>query len=138
MSASPPSASEFRDPPVAGVAAAPVAVDGRRWWRRTVLYPDVYVWFVFLASLDIMCTWMILHLDGREENPLAEWIIEHGGLPGTSAFKLGVTLFVIGLCEVVGRRRVAAGRQLAEWCVALTAMPVVVALAQLLAEKFGW
>ena len=30
-------------------------------WKRSVLYPNAYVWFVFLAALDIMLTYLILH-----------------------------------------------------------------------------
>ena len=99
---------------------------------RSVLYPDVYLWYVFLASLDIMLTWLILQMGGREENALAKWIIAHGGLVGAVLFKFGTVVFVVLICEYIGRRRAKTGRRVAEWAIALTAIPVVVAIVQLL------
>jgi hypothetical protein len=100
-------------------------------WRRPVLYPNVYVWYVLLSALDIMLTWTILHLDGVELNLLADWVIHHGGLPGMVAYKFVLVLLVVAICEVVGRRRDRVGRRLSEWAVAITAVPVGVAFAQL-------
>jgi hypothetical protein len=37
-------------------------------------------------------------------------------------------VFVIALCEVIGRRNLAAGRRLATWAVALTCVPLVIAV----------
>ncbi len=99
---------------------------------RSVLYPDVYLWYVFLAALDIMLTWLILQMGGREENALAKWIIAHGGLVGAVLFKFGTVVFVVLICEYIGRRRAGTGRRVAEWAIALTAIPVVVAIVQLL------
>jgi hypothetical protein len=96
-------------------------------------YPNHYVWFVFLASLDIMLTWIILLLDGRELNPLADAVIRHLSLPGLVGFKFCLVVGVVVVAEVVGRRNNKAGRKLAEWFVAISAIPVVVALVQLLA-----
>lgn len=99
---------------------------------RSMLYPEVYVWYVFLASLDIMLTWLILRMGGREENALAKWIISHGGLVGAVLFKFGAVVLVVLICEYIGRRRAKTGRRVAEWAIALTAIPVVVAIVQLL------
>ena len=110
---------------------------------QAVLYPKVYVWYIFLAALDIMFTYLIIHPDlfvkefeprGTEVNPLADWIIQRWGLPGMAVFKLGIVLFVIGICEFVGRRKDRLGRTLAVWAVALSAIPVLVAAWYLIRE----
>ena len=121
---------------------------------RAVLYPNIYVWYVFLAALDIMFTYLILHPvfsvphdptatapvyeeHGEEVNLLADWVIQHGGVPGMVAYKFVLVALVIGICEFVGRRSDRVGRKLAKWAVALNAFPVVVALAQLSWATFG-
>ncbi|RMF83910.1 MAG: hypothetical protein D6744_03945 [Planctomycetota bacterium] len=124
-----------------------------------MLYPNVYVWFVFVAALDVMCTYVILHpvlfpaplppaatpespdLDahllsaaeprGQEVNALAAWVIEHGGMPGTVGYKFSLVLLIVLICEIVGRRRYRLGRRLAEWSVAITTIPVIVAIVQI-------
>lgn len=103
---------------------------------RGVLYPHVYVWYVFLASLDIMLTWIILHLEGVELNFVADRVIERWGLPGLTAFKFGLVMLVVCICEIVGRRRDRTGRKLAEWAVAVTTIPVVLSFVQLLIAAF--
>lgn len=105
--------------------------------RRAVLFPDLYVWFVLLASLDIMLTWVILALGGREVNVLADWIIRLGKLPGVVIFKFACVMTLIAICEVVGRVRPVLGRPLALWAVAMTALPVIVALLQMAIFGFG-
>ena len=99
---------------------------------RRLLYPGVYLWYVVLASSDIILTWIILSLGGREENALANWIFEHGGLVGAVVFKFAMVVLVVIICEFVGRHRDKTGRRVAEWAIALTAIPVVVAIVQLL------
>lgn len=125
--------------PPAG-AAAPAA----GMVRRGVLYPNHYTWFVFLAALDVLCTYLILtpglfassdgrrELVGQELNALADWVIHTFDTPGKVAYKFALVALVVVICEVVGRRKPAVGRKLAEWAVALTAIPVAVALAQML------
>lgn len=104
--------------------------------RGHVLYPDTYVWLVFLASLDIMLTWIILSppFEGMEVNKLADWVIQTGGLKATVAYKFVLIVIVITICEIVGRRRLETGARLGAWCVAIQIIPVVVALAQLLLD----
>ena len=99
---------------------------------RRLLYPGVYIWYVVLASFDIILTWIILNLGGREENALANWIFKHGGLVGAVIFKFATVVLVVVICEFVGRQRDKTGRRVAEWAIALTAIPVVVAIVQLL------
>ena len=111
-----------------GGQAAPSSV-----WGRAVLYPNVYVWYVLLASLDVMLTTVILAAGGYEMNSLADRVLGRWGLPGLVVFKFSLVLLVVAICEVVGRRNDRTGRKLAEWAVAITAIPVVVSLVQLLA-----
>jgi len=95
-------------------------------------YPRAYAWFVGLATLDIILTWVVLEFGGQEVNAVADYVIQHRGLQGIVLFKFCLVVFVIVMCEAVGRRRDSAGRRLAKWCVAVTAIPVVSAFAQLL------
>jgi len=97
-----------------------------------VLYPTVYPWYVLMAALDIMVTWVILVLGGHELNVLADWVIQRYDLPGVVSYKFALVVLVIVVCEIVGRRRYDAGLRLARWAVALTAFPVVVGLVHLL------
>jgi hypothetical protein len=94
-------------------------------------YQSEYVWLVFVSSLDIMLTWAILRRGGEEVNPVAKIVIEMWGLHGAIAFKFALMLFVIISCEVIGRRRDAAGRKLAIAAVAISAFPVVWSLGLL-------
>ena len=95
-------------------------------------YPTEYTWLVLVASLDLMLTWVVLHSGGQELNLVADAVIDAYGLWGLSAFKFGMVLFVICLCEIVGRRRDAAGRFLAMTAVGLNCVPVVLAMYLLL------
>jgi hypothetical protein len=98
----------------------------------SVLYQNHYVWFVFVSALDVMLTWVVLFHDGFEANLIADFIIGRYGLGGLVLYKFAIVAFVVCLCEVIGRRRYSAGRRLATWAVAITCVPVAMALAQLL------
>ncbi len=115
----------------------PAAQDGALHVAH-VLFPQVYVWYVFLAALDILFTYLILHPifgdRGAELNLLAAWVIHRAGLPGMVVYKFGLVLFVVTICEFVGRRRPNLGRRLAEWCVAISTIPILVAVVQMLRD----
>jgi hypothetical protein len=99
--------------------------------RRTtsaVLYENHYTWFVLVSALDVMFTWIVLHAGGREANAIAAAVLQRFGLEGMVAFKFALVAFVIVLCEVIGRRSRNAGRNLASASVALTCVPLVVAV----------
>lgn len=98
---------------------------------RRVLFPDVYAWFVLLASLDVMLTWLILRLGGSELNAVADWIIRRYDVPGVVVYKFILVLTVVFICEIVGRRSYAQAARLSRWAVVLTAFPVVVASVHL-------
>ena len=95
--------------------------------KNPVLYQDHYAWFVLVSALDVMRTWVVLHAGGREVNAIAATVLQRWGLEGMVVFKFALVAFVIGLCEVIGRRNIVAGRRLAAWAVALTCIPLLVA-----------
>lgn len=103
-----------------------------RWLSNpAVRYPNHYTWFVFMAAMDIMLTWVILRNDGTEVNPIADAVISHWGLNGAIGFKFSLTIFVIIVCEIVGRSRDQLGKRLAVAAVAVSAVPVTWSLSLL-------
>lgn len=102
-----------------------------------VRYPQGYLWFIFLASLDIMLTWAILRRGGIEVNPLARLVIDHWDLPGAIAFKFSLVMFVIVTCEVVGRRATRLGLGLIVVSIGVSALPVAWSLFLLVIHQFA-
>jgi hypothetical protein len=106
--------------------------------KQPVLYPKMYLWYVALASLDVLLTMIVLQLGGIELNGIARWIMEQSrsiddiGFAGMTFFKFATVMFVLVSCEIVGRRRSGLGKSLAEWAVAINTIPVGVATLQLL------
>ena len=95
-------------------------------------YQTGYVWFIFVSSLDIMLTWLILSKGGSEVNPVAKLVIDNWGLAGAIGFKFALALFVIVACEIVGRKRDRLGRNLILFGIIISASPVVYSLYLLL------
>ena len=106
-------------------------------------YPNEYVWLVFVSGMDLALTWLILgELEGEEINPVARFILE--GLKGEQAnpfdnsllslvgyrglivFKFCLILFVMLVCEILGRRADKSGRLLARVGVGISAIPMIV------------
>lgn len=87
-------------------------------------HQNAYAWFVFLSAMDLMLTWVILHNDGREVNPLADWIVAEMDLWGLVGFKFSLVALVVILCETITRHRPGLGRAVARLAVAITATPV--------------
>ena len=94
-------------------------------WFPQVQFPNYYVWFVLFSSMDIMLTWVILHLGGSEVNPIARRIIDRWDLPGAIAFKFTLMIIVLLVCEFVGTRRRALGLLLAIVAIVVSAFPVL-------------
>ena len=117
---------EEAPPPGAAVSGASAISRG-----RPVLYPRTYLWLVLISSLDIMLTWVILHVGGYEANPLAATIIERFDLWGAVSFKFFLVIVFLLACEFVGRRRPRTGRAMATIAVCIAAVPVVVAVVLL-------
>ncbi len=105
-------------------------------WRAAAAFPDQYAWLVFVSAMDLMLTWLILQLGGREVNPVADWILAAAGHGGLVVFKFAVVVFVILVCEFIARRQWRTARELAWVAVIISALPVVAALAQLV-HAFG-
>ena len=138
------------DAPRSGRGARAAARPAPAPLRTDVRYPNAYVWFIFLSALDVMLTYLILHpvvfaadADGTESrgaevNALANWFIQRWDVPGMVAFKFGLVLLVVVLCEIIGRYRSETGRRLAEWAVAITSIPVIVALVQMALDLYLW
>ena len=100
-------------------------------------YQTEYVWFIFVSSLDIMLTWLILSKGGLEVNPVAKLVIDNWGLAGAIGFKFALSLFVIVACEVVGRKRDRLGRSLILFGIVVSGSPVVYSLYLLLQNWLG-
>ena len=98
---------------------------------QALRYPNHYVWLVFVSTLDLLMTFTILYLGGREVNPVAQAVLSRYGFIGMTLFKFALVTFVILMCEAVGRRNDIKGRRLAVTLVILSALPSVVAVAQL-------
>ena len=97
-------------------------------------YPNEYLWFVFFSALDVMLTWKILERGGSEVNPIAHLVIRDWGLNGVIAFKFALTLFVILVCEHVGRVRERTARWLARTAVGVSVLPPAYSLGLLAAH----
>ena len=83
-----------------------------------------------------MFTWIVLYHHGIEVNPLARVILHVGGKFGFVAFKFSIIVFVIGLCEIIGRRNKLAAQGLIGAGIAMTSLPVALAILQLLVRKY--
>ncbi len=88
-------------------------------------FPELYVWLLFVSSLDIMLTWVILRDGGEEVNPVARLVIDAWGLNGAILFKFGLILFVIISCEVVSRVRPRVAHLLIWFGVLISSFPPV-------------
>jgi hypothetical protein len=96
-------------------------------FRKSVLYPTIYSWFLFAASLDVLLTWLILGLGGGEANYLADRVFVAAGFPGIVALKFTSVIIVVLICEYVGQRRYDIGRRLAGLAAAVNCVPILLA-----------
>lgn len=93
-----------------------------------VRFPLAYRWYVLLAILDVLLTWVILSNGGVEVNSIAAWIIAHAGMMGASVFKFTTVAVVLVLTEWVARQDEPASRLIARSAVAINAVPVMVSV----------
>lgn len=117
------------DNPPPSSPAPPPPGHNRLFLLRTALFPQHYLWFVFVSSLDIMFTWLILRYGeerASEVNPFADAVIADRGLPGLVVFKFLCVVLVVLICEIVGRLRPKTGLWLARLAVVLAAYPVII------------
>jgi len=96
-------------------------------------YQNAYVWLVLVASLDVVLTMLVLNVwKGHEVNPIAAAVIEAMGFGWAIAFKYGLIILVIVICEIVGRRDDRVGLGLSILAVLLNVVPVVYTFALLM------
>ncbi|RMH10868.1 MAG: hypothetical protein D6695_10635 [Planctomycetota bacterium] len=99
---------------------------------RSVLYPDLYCWYVLLAALDIIVTALVLDLYGMiEANALAAKVIDQYGLAGLVPYKFASVILVVLICEYVGKLRPATGLRIARLAVGVSCLPILAAAVQL-------
>ena len=108
-------------PPPPGPPPLP---ESARTRGRPVLYPNTYAWLVLVSAMDIMLTWVILHVGGYETNPLAASVIDQFDLWGIVSFKFFLVIVFLLTCEFVGRRRPRTGRAMASVALCISAVPV--------------
>ncbi len=103
-----------------------------------VRYGGFYPWYILLASLDIILTWVVLTMGGKEVNGVAQWALGLGGLSGMIALKFATVTVVVVICETIGLRNERAGRRMAQWSVALSTVPIIVAIVEITATVMIW
>lgn len=98
-------------------------------------YPNAYTWLVLVSSLDLILTSLVLYLwNGYEVNPVAAAVMNAMGYAWAVVFKFAIVVFVILVCEGVGRRSDRDGRALAGGAVVISGIPVAYTLGLLLLE----
>ncbi|MGH7243730.1 MAG: DUF5658 family protein [Phycisphaerales bacterium] len=96
-----------------------------------ILYPKTYAAFLVVAAMDVICTWIVLALGGREINAFANMFLQRWDVHGLLALKFSVCVMVLLTCEFVGRRRPETAVRLAIAALVLNIFPVVVGAIQL-------
>ncbi|MFG0307002.1 MAG: DUF5658 family protein [Phycisphaerales bacterium JB040] len=100
-------------------------------WSRPVLFPNAYAWYVLVCALDLMLTHTVMtHAGATEVNVVAAHAIERAGFWGLIALKGATMVVVLLICEAVGERRFESGKRLSEWAVAISSVPIVLTLLQ--------
>lgn len=99
-----------------------------------VRYPNGYVWLVFVATLDVFFTYIVLRVGGYEANPIAAHVISYWGVAGMVTFKLCLITLAIVIAEEVGRRDDRLGRRFVGYAIALSCVPVLLAALLLLSD----
>ena len=107
--------------------------------RVPMRYPNEYVWLVFVSAMDLIMTWIILkRYGGYEANQVADFVITRFGSTGLVLFKFAIVMFVILICEIVGRQNESRGRWLARVGVGISALPLGVSLFIVLRNLAGF
>jgi hypothetical protein len=93
--------------------------------RRSVSYPNEYVWLIFVSVMDIAMTRVVFYFGGHEANPIAEEVLIRYNMAGLVVFKFILVAFVIFVCEFIARRNFTVGRRLSRVGIAITALPMI-------------
>lgn len=97
-----------------------------------ILYPKTYALFLTVAALDVLCTWLVLSLGGREVNYLANLFLQQWDVHGLLVLKFAVCAMVLFICEFVGRRKPSTAVRLVSAAIVLNIFPVVVGASQVI------
>lgn len=92
--------------------------------KPKMIFEDLYVWLIFVSSMDIMLTWLILGIGGSEVNPVANAVLAVHGFWGMIAFKFAIVMLVVIACEIVGRAEQLKGKRLAMAAVGISSVPL--------------
>ncbi|MBX3380438.1 MAG: hypothetical protein KF805_10110 [Phycisphaeraceae bacterium] len=95
-----------------------------------ILYPKTYAAFLMVAAMDVICTWVVLALGGREINAFADMFLQRWDVQGLLALKFGVCVMFLVTCEFIGRRQPLTAVRLATAAIVLNCFPVIVGSAQ--------
>jgi hypothetical protein len=68
-------------------------------------------------------------------NTIADAAIQRFGFWGLIGLKFATVVLVVAICEHIGRKRPATGKRIAEWAVAISAIPVVIAVVQVVMHR---
>ena len=98
--------------------------------RRTG-HAELYAAYLVLAVLDVCFTHLILTMGGWEVNGIAANVLAQWGTPGLAALKGFTVVIVLACCQALRAKRERLSVRLAEWAVAISMIPVVVAGVQI-------
>ena len=115
----------------AGVKSGPPAFAWNNLLSREATLSTIYPWYLLVAAMDIMLTWLILLLGGTELNAVAVLALDKGGLNGLIVLKFTTVLMVIAICEYIAWKNLATARRLGTAAVAISTFPVIVAILEL-------
>jgi len=113
------------------IAAIPPAPAWRSLLSRKATLSTIYPWYLLVAAMDIMLTWLILLLGGTELNAVAVLALDKGGLNGLIVLKFATVLTVIAICEYIAWKNPATARRLGAAAVAISTFPVIVGIMEL-------
>lgn len=101
-------------------------------------YPREYGWLILVSTLDLVMTWLIIAVEeGREANPIANSVLTYWGYWGLITYKFTLMIFVVVVCEVVGRVRDRLARNLARFGVVTSAIPFFLAVYLIYISRTG-
>ncbi len=103
------------------IAPPPGFADRVSFLRQPCMYIELHRWFLALAAIDVALTTVVLNLGGQEANIVPRAVLARAGLGGMIALKAATVVFVLLVCELVGRRREPIGRRLALGAIAANA-----------------
>lgn len=103
--------------------------------QRPIAFGRLYFWYILLATLDLVTTVIILNLGGREANAVANLVLQSAGTIGLLLLKYGSVMLVVCICEFIATRKPGLGRLVVIAAIVLSAFPVAVGWAQLVATR---